>query len=251
MQFEQFSQGDSFLHRLHPGVKCAGALALTMVLALSTHVITALSGLLVGVLLVLLAGLPMGLVGRRVLVVNGFILFLWFTLPLTYPGSPLLSYGMFSISREGVMLSGLITIKANAILLLLIALPATSSIAELGRGLEFLRVPAKLRILLLFSYRYIFVINHEYQRLLRAAKLRGFTARTSMHTYRTFAYLFGMTLVKSHHRATRVYEAMVLRGFTGRFHSLHASAPRPVDMLWLAALAAAAAGLTAMEIYNG
>ena len=41
-----------------------------------------------------------------------------------------------------------------------------------------------------------------------------------MHTYRTYAYLVGMLLVKSHDRAERVRSAMLCRGFKGRFYEL-------------------------------
>jgi cobalt/nickel transport system permease protein len=39
---------------------------------------------------------------------------------------------------------------------------------------------------------------------------------TNIHTYRTYGYLFGMTLVRSWNRAIRVHQAMLLRGFNGR-----------------------------------
>ncbi len=154
------------------------------------------------------------------MLVNGFVLFLWFTLPLTYPGETAFNLGPLGISREGIALAALISIKTNAAVLVLISLIATSSVAALGQALVQLKMPIKLCLLLLFSYRYIFVIHQEYLRLVRAARLRCFKAGTNMHTYRTTGYLFGMTLVKSHHRAHRVRQAMVLRGFQGQFRSL-------------------------------
>jgi cobalt/nickel transport system permease protein len=74
----------------------------------------------------------------------------------------------------------------------------------------------------LMTYRYIFVLEQESQRLIRAAKIRGFTPGTSLHAYKTYAYLVGMLFVKASERAERVYRAMKCRGFNGRFHCLHA-----------------------------
>lgn len=223
MNFEGFSSGDSRIHRLDTRIKLLSSLALIIVIALCRTFPTAAAGLFIAVLLVASAHLSARKVARRLILVNGFVVFLWLTLPLTYPGSSIFTLGPLSFSREGITLAALISIKTNAAILVLIGLLATSSVAELGNGMAKLKVPSKLCLLLLFSYRYIFVIHQEYLRLVRAARLRCFKAGTNMHTYRTTGYLFGMTLIKSHHRAHRVKQAMILRGFQGQFHSLYES----------------------------
>jgi cobalt/nickel transport system permease protein len=38
-----------------------------------------------------------------------------------------------------------------------------------------------------------------------------------MHTYKTYAYLVGMLIVKSYDRSQKIYNAMLCRGFTGKF----------------------------------
>lgn len=116
---------------------------------------------------------------------------------------------------EGVGLAARITLKANAILLVFIALVATMPVATLGHALHRLAVPDKLVHLLLFTYRYIHVMEKEYKRLHNAAVIRGFRPRTDRHTYKTYAYLVGMLLVRSLARAERVYDAMLCRGFQG------------------------------------
>ena len=220
MKFETFSTTSSFIQRLDARIKLLSSLALIVVISLCRTFPTASAGLTVAIVLVLTVKLEPWLVFRRLMLVNGFVLFLWFTLPLTYPGETAFNLGPLGISREGIALAALISIKTNAAVLVLISLIATSSVAALGQALVQLKMPIKLCLLLLFSYRYIFVIHQEYLRLVRAARLRCFKAGTNMHTYRTTGYLFGMTLVKSHHRAHRVRQAMVLRGFQGQFRSL-------------------------------
>lgn len=220
MILERFSQGSSFFHKLDPRAKLISCTGLTLVTALCSDFQVATASLLLGIILTHFARLPFKDVVLRLLVVNSFTLFLWLTLPLTYPGTPMASLGPLVISGEGAMLATLITLKTNAIILFCIALLTTSTIADLGHGMQQLRLPRKLCLLLLFSYRYIFVIQQEFTRLNRAAKLRCFTPRNSLHTYRTFGYLIGMTLIKSSHRADRVGKAMALRGFEGKFYSL-------------------------------
>ena len=75
-------------------------------------------------------------------------------------------------------------------------------------------------------------MKQEYERLLRAAKARGFKPKTNMHTYRTYAYLVGMLLVRAVERAERVHKAMICRGFRGRFYSLHKFSMSPLDWVW-------------------
>lgn len=247
MNFERFSQGDSLLHRLDTRVKLVIAMILTLVIALSQDIRTAAAGLTIGLLLVTLAGIGFKPVMMRLLVVNSFTIFLWCTLPFTYPGTPIGTIGPLTASAEGIHLVTLITLKTNGIVLLSISLLATSPISDLGHAMTKLRMPVKLCLLLLFSYRYIFVIHQEFIRLNRAAKLRCFTAKTNMHTYRTVGYLFGMTLVKSWHRGERVAQAMMLRGFTGRFYTLNDSTLTMTDFLFAVTMVVAALLLGTIE----
>lgn len=218
---EQFAQGNSYLHRRDPRAKIIGTGCYTATVALLTSFTPLFLALGFSLVMLVSARLPFIAVGKRVLLVNGFTLFLWITLPLTYGGENVYTLGFLSLSKEGMVLAAYITLKTNTIILTIIALLTTSTIAELGSGLDRLRFPKKICFLLLYSYRYIFVIHQEYMRLLRAAKMRCFSPATNLHTYRTYAYLFGMTLVKSYNRAQLVHQAMLLRGFNGNLVSLY------------------------------
>ena len=248
MNFEQFSRGTSFLHRADPRVKIISKAALSLVIALCQSFSTALTGLLIAILLVVAARLSPAMILRRLLIVNSFNILLWLLLPLTYGGQAVIDFAGISISRPGLCLAALITIKANAIILLFISLLATSTVARLGHGLQELHLSPRLCMLLLFSYRYIAVIHQEYQRLQRAAKLRCFNPGTNLHTYKTYAHLLGMLLVKSWNRAERVRQAMTLRGFSGRFYSLHELKMNRIDHVLLAGMLLTAMGLFFLEI---
>jgi cobalt/nickel transport system permease protein len=49
-------------------------------------------------------------------------------------------------------------------------------------------------------------------------KIRGFKARTSMHCLRSYANLAGVLLVRGLDRGDRVHQAMICRGYKGRFY---------------------------------
>ena len=217
---EPFSEGASLAHRLDPRGKIvvAGLFAIQMAVA-QTYAAT-LVGLALALICLALARLPLKKVLARLLVVNSFIFFLWIVLPLTYPGDAIWRFGPLTATQQGLIYTGLITLKSNAILIALIALVATVPVVTLGQALHNLHFPDKLCHLLLFTYRYLYVFEQEYHRLVQAMKIRGFQPRTNLHTYRSYAYLAAMLLVRSYDRADRVFQAMRCRGFHGVFYSL-------------------------------
>ena len=220
MLSEPFATGDSILHKLDPRTRIVTATVYCFVVAFAVHFSVLLTAVVISAALVLMSGIRLKDIGKRMVIVNGLILLLWAVVPLTYGGEPLYRIGWFEISRQGVSLSVRITLKSNAILMAFISLIATMSLSSLGHALNELMVPPKLIHLLMMNYRYVFVIEQEYQRLIRAAKIRGFQPGTNLHTYRTYAYVIGMLLVRTVSRAQRVHQAMLCRGFKGTFYSL-------------------------------
>jgi len=217
---EPFAAGASWLHRLDPRFRIVIAFVISMVIAISSEFPALITAFAVSVLLVCLAGLNLREVLKRLLSILGFMLLIWAVLPFTYEGEPLFHVGPLILTRPGVFLSARITVKSITILLIFLSLVSTMTISTLGHALGRLYVPGKLVQLLLMTYRYIFVIEHEYQRLITAMKIRGFQPGTNIHSYRTYAYLIGMLFVHASLRAQRVQNAMLCRGFKGRFYSL-------------------------------
>lgn len=216
---EEFSHGNSPLHKRDARAKLVVSFAFIAVVATTQSFSTAITSLFFSLLLVFIARLSAPKVARRLLLVNSFTFFLWFILPLTYGGNTTVIQGI-PLSVAGLKLALLITLKTNSIILSILALLSTSTIAAIGYSLQSLGVPNRLSFLILFSYRNINVMYCEYKKLLCAAKMRNFSPQTNMHTYKTYAHLFAMTLVKSWNRGERIHEAMVLRGFDGKFHTL-------------------------------
>lgn len=245
---EPFASGDSFIHRIDPRMRLICAMAITLPVALLNSIDPALITLATGVLFVLMARLPLSNVLKRLCVINVFILFLWLFLPFSQPGETIWSVGPFNVSREGIALALLITVKSNGIVLTLMALMGTIAIQDLGPAMQQLKIPNKLCHILLFTYRYIFVIHQEYTTMRRSMLARGFKPKTNSHTYRSYAWLVGMLLVKSWDRAERVHGAMRCRGFQGRFYTLKEFSTHPIDFVFLAACILFALGIAYTEI---
>ena len=244
---ETFAFGDSPIHRMDPRLRVAMAIFFSIVTAVSNRFPAVCLALFMACGLLGLARLPLRPVLKRLFLVNGLVFFIWLVMPWTYQGTPLFTLGPLVIAEEGVRLCALITIKSNAIILALIALTATMPVATLGHALHHLRVPGKLVHLLLMTYRYIFVIETEYQQLMRAARIRCFKPGTNLHTYKTFAYLVGMLFVRAAARGERVHQAMICRGFNGKFICLQDFSFRQTDRAWAAAMGIGLIGLGILE----
>ncbi len=228
--FDQPFVRDSFIQQIDPRMRVLLAVLLAVALALLRQMTACCLGLGLGCVLLGLAQAPLGPLRRRLVAINMFILFLWLVTPWTTPGAVVWQWHFIQVSREGVYLSLLVTLKSNAIACVFLALVASLPAATLGHALERLGCPDKLVFLFLFTGRYIHLLAGEWQDLMTAARLRGFRPRTNLHTYRTVSSLLGLLLVRSHDRAQRTHEAMRLRGFSGRFHSLDSFCLRPVDV---------------------
>ena len=244
---EAFSTGNSVIHGLDPRVKIIVAALFSVIVAVSSKFLALLPALAISLFLVAIAKLSLKKVFYRLLFVNGLILFLWFVLPFTYNGKGMFTIGPFIATKEGILLASQITVKSNAIILSMIALLSTTPIFSLGHAMGQLYFPNKMTHLFLFTFRYIHVIYKEHRRLINAMKIRGFLPRTNIHTYKSYAHLVGMLLVRSYDRAERIHKAMRCRGFNKKYYSLKQFSLKKEDIIYLSVMLAVMSGLALLQ----
>lgn len=221
------SESDTLWHRLDARAKLA-AVALWSVGVACMQSVDALGlAVILAVLVLLSARLSAGVVIRRLAVVNVFIVAMWLILPWRITvGDAWFSAGgeqvdgWIAYHPAGVTLALRLTLRTNAIVMVLLALLSTSSLISTARGLRRLCLPEKLVLILLFAVRYVVVIDDELQRMWAAVRMRAFAPAASLHAYRTYANLLGLLLVRSHNRASRIRDAMLVRGFDGHLPEL-------------------------------
>jgi cobalt/nickel transport system permease protein len=205
---------------LDPRSRIVAAVAVAVLVALAVRVPVLLAAWGMAATAAASARLRPLAVFKRLAALNCFMLLLLLVLPWTVPGPPWARLGPVGYSRAGVLLAATIALKGNAIMLVLVVLLGTLDITTMGHALHHLRVPEKLSHLLLFTVRYVEVLEREYRRLSAAMKMRGFRPGLNGHTYRSFGYLVGMLLVLSVDRSERIVSAMKCRGFRGKFYLL-------------------------------
>jgi cobalt/nickel transport system permease protein len=176
---DKYSDIKSPVHQLDPRAKLV-ALVFLIVLCVSTppNLYPAFAAYLgLEVALVFLSRLPLRHVFRRMLVVLPFILVVAAFLPFFNKGGGSYNLGPLTVSSHGLMVLWNVAVKSTVSVLAVILLSSTTPFPDLLRAMEKMRVPRLLTTLLSFTYRYIFVLMEELQRMRRARDSRGWSGK--------------------------------------------------------------------------
>ena len=122
----------------------------------------------------------------------------------------------------------------------LLLLVTTTPFFDVLKALRWFRVPYVFCALLLFTYRYIFVILEELELMNKARRSRGFSLKGSLlskDVFQTISFTGGMVLVRSYERSKRTHNGLLSRGFQGEIHTLRGLSARPRDLAYVAAFA--------------
>jgi cobalt/nickel transport system permease protein len=231
----------SALGRWDPRWKMAALVPATLVAALLESLWPALAAFLLTLLLVILAEIPRGWLGMRLMGVALFLAIFLLWLPLAVPGQGF-DLGPLSLSWAGLTMAALLLLKALTIVTLMLVLWTTAPLNSTLKAAHALRCPGLIVQLIVLTYRYLFLLLEELARLRITLRVRGYRHRANLHSYRTVGHVTGTLLLRSYEQAERVGQAMRCRGFDGRFRSLAEFQTRAADVAWFAGTLLAAAG---------
>ncbi len=212
------SAKNALIGRFDPTARLVACLIFAVVVAVLNSAAAASLALIIALALIPLSNPPLEELAKRWLAINFFIFFIWLLTPWATPGEPIYS-GSF-ITKEGVDLCVLITLKANALFFAFIVLISSQTFSQLAHALKAIKIPEKLCILILFTARGIDIFFGEYERLKTAALLRGFVKKNNLRTYKTIAAIVSMLFVRAAHKGQVMQDAMMLRGFDGTIRTL-------------------------------
>ena len=232
---DAYAEMDSFVHRLEPRTKIISFGILIVSAVFAGTIPAALLFLLVAAALLLASRLPLAFILRRVKVICVFVVPILVLMPVTVAGTPLFSAGPVVVSAEGLSFAVLVTIRSVAAILLVITMLGTQRFDTTLKGLALLRVPGIIIQMLLFTYRYIYVMIDEFLRIWSSMRAKGYAFRFTRHGLAMIGNGIGMLLIKSYERAERVYQAMIGKGYTGRPISFSSFTVTATDCLFCAA----------------
>jgi len=233
MHLEEFAKGESLLHRLDPRGKFLVFLIFSFFCVLSNSFIVIFLYFTFSVFLVALARLSLKALLKRLLLINFFTFLIWLSLLLGDLFSAYFSGQSYHIPRETLQLALRISFKSNALFLTTIALIATSSLQALAHALLHFKISSKLVMIFFLSYLYLSLLHEEYDKLKLGLKAKGFRPKTSLFTYRAYANLLGMLILKTLNQAEELYRAMLARGYRENFPLLHHFHFHLLDYLFL------------------
>jgi cobalt/nickel transport system permease protein len=238
--FDHYQTGESLIHRLDPRVK----VVVTVLFILSNVLLPdgawlafALAWGLV-LLVSLLSQVNMGYVTKRAFVALPFALAA-VTAIFALPGQPIFAWdvGPWHLvgTDAGLIRFVSIVIRSWLSIQMAILLTATTQFPDLTHALHHLRVPHLLVAIVSFMYRYLFVLADEVMRLLRAREARSARPEGSkgggsvFWQARVAGNMAGQLFLRSYERSDRVYNAMLARGYTGQFLTVHPHVMRSRD----------------------
>ncbi len=222
---DAFADRKSFFHQWDPRFKVVSLfLFCYMVVSLGTLSWSTVA-LGIAILAALACRIPLHRAGKRLLAMAGFLTMFLIVLPFTAPlreGETLVylpGLDGLPLHMAGFFLALMVVIKACAVALMMEPLFATAPLSVTLAALSRLGVPDSVGQMVLLSHRYIFVFLHEMTRMYRGMRVRGFVPATDIATMNAMGNFLGMLFVRSFERTQRVYEAMLCRGYAGRFPS--------------------------------
>lgn len=226
------------IHRLAPEAKVVGAIGCMLAVALAprgTWLPVGVGGL-VAAALVLAARLPLRTVAARLVIEIPFLGFA-LLMPLFGSGDHTTVLGV-RLHHEGIESGATLLAKGTLGVAVAIVLAGTTTVSDILRALQRLRMPAAVVLVMHLMLRYAEVVVAEARRMHLARQARGYQPRW-LWQVRGFATGLGTLFVRSFERGERVHHAMAARGFTGALPADGSPAALPAE--WAVALLPAAA----------
>jgi cobalt/nickel transport system permease protein len=239
---DRYIDGSSPVHVLDARVKLLLALGFIICASLlpvgSWLALTCLTALLW--LAIVVSGIGLGTIIRRALVALPFLIVV-VTIIFSVPGRPVfrVPLGLFTLTATdaGLLRFTSIIWKSWLSLQAALLLTATTHFLDVLRALRALRLPAVMVAILSFTYRYLYLLVDEAQRLMRARDCRSAAAEgkgggTVLWRARVTGRLVGTLFLRSFERSERIYVAMLSRGYDGELRSMRRDALPRRDLLW-------------------
>lgn len=119
-----------------------------------------------------------------------------------------------TVSAPGLVAAGTLLIKVTLGVVGGLLLAATTTPHDIVAGLERLRLPNTLVLILSFMVRYLELVGNDLRRQHIALVSRGFSARDPRQ-WPVLAKAVGALFIRSYERGERVHLAMLARGYPG------------------------------------
>lgn len=211
---DQYAYLDSPIHHWEQSSKIVALFALILAFGFVNRLFLLPVMILVTALLFRLSRLPLAFLIERLRYPGLFILAMVIFIPLVAGETVILDLGWLTIKQEGCLTVLLIVTRFVCILTVSLVLFGTAPFLTTIQSLRALHLSDIIVDMMLLSYRYLEELADTLTTMERSMQLRGFQAqRFSWRNLSVLARLMGSLLIRSYEQSTRVYQAMIIRGY--------------------------------------
>ncbi|MGK7942914.1 MAG: cobalt ECF transporter T component CbiQ, partial [Microcystaceae cyanobacterium] len=216
---DRYAHLNSPIHQWEQRSKLIALGGLIIAFAFVQKLILVPAMVLMTILLYVLSRLPFNFWLTRLRYPGLFIIAVVFFLPFASGETVIFQWGMFSLKQEGVDAVILITSRFLSILTVTLVLLGTAPFLNTIKALRSLGLPWIMIDMMLLTYRYLEEFGDMLQQMQRSIHLKGFRLRKlNKRNLRIVAQLMGTLIIRSYERSQRVYQAMILRGYSYAHH---------------------------------
>jgi cobalt/nickel transport system permease protein len=229
-KLDELSQGNSFVHRLHPTVKIAMSFVFVIIVLSydNLSIVGLCLNLVILCLLTISSSIPLRFLVSRVMIALPFSLAAIVTNLILMTETAFVVHGI-AVSF-GVLSAITILLKTFLCVWIVLILIATTPFTAVINRLISFGIPKIFCLVLSLIYRYLTVLLGEAFRSYSAYQIRSH--ETKGVAFKHMGPMLGNLILRSFDRSERLYEAMKLRGFDGTFKVGINPKPEVFDILF-------------------
>ena len=150
---------------------------------------------------------------------------------LSSGGEVLVSFGIIDLYMTGLNKIFIISIRVISIIMIFTVLFSTSRLNIILRTMEYYKIPETVTGIFLFTYRYIFTFMEDSRKISAAANIRGYRFSKGLRHFLTTVNILVSMIIRSFEQSERTYQALILRGYTGKNRVLNKFQLRKADII--------------------
>lgn len=130
----------------------------------------------------------------------------------------ILIMGISAVVKQDYEFALLIVLRANALIIFSLLIFSNKSLFDIAASLQTLKAPPKLIALFFFVGKFVIIIKNEFETTKQVMKIRNFKSKSNLFSYKIYANVIGMMIVKCFDRAEKLKYSMILRNFQGQIY---------------------------------
>ena len=226
LRVEKYANQNGLLQRIDPRVKLIGFTCVIVIAVLMQNILQFAILLVMLTLFAIVSRISLrAFFGRHVMVMMFSAIIV---LPLLFitPGTQFVLFSVgpwiIGITFEGAYRAMIFVMRIWTCIAALSLLTLSTRFSVLLHGMQQLRLPSLFISLTALTYRYIFLFTDEAYRMGLAREARTVKKEriVTLRTWRTLSSMIGTLFIRAYERGEKVYQTMLARGYTGKFHLL-------------------------------